>query len=65
MPTAVLLADGMTVDPQFIDSADKRDTPLWCSSITDQLLIDELQYFQTQEFIIRQQQAFDIQQEPK
>jgi HPr kinase/phosphorylase len=46
-PAAVLLADGVTVDQQFIDSAEKSATPLWCSSIPDKLLIDELQYFLT------------------
>lgn len=46
-PAAVLLADGVAVDAQFINSAEKSATPLWHSSIPDKLLIDELQYFLT------------------
>ena len=46
-PAAVLLADGIAVDGQFISSAEKSSTPLWRSSVPDKLLIDELQYFLT------------------
>ncbi|MCB1867997.1 MAG: HPr(Ser) kinase/phosphatase [Gammaproteobacteria bacterium] len=46
-PAAVLLADGVAVDAQFISSAEKSGTPLWHSSIPDKLLTDELQYFLT------------------
>ena len=46
-PAAVLLADCIAVDAQFIDSAEKSGTPLWRSSIPDKPLTDELQYFLT------------------
>jgi len=46
-PAAVLLADGVPVDGQFVNYAERSGTPLWCSALPDKMVIDELQYFLT------------------
>lgn len=46
-PAAVLLADGVSVDGQFVNFAERSGTPLWRSAQPDKLVIDELLYFLT------------------
>ena len=47
-PAAVMLADGIEVDQQFIDAAEKHNTPVFLSDLPDQRVLNDLQYYLNQ-----------------
>ena len=47
-PAAVVLVDGIGVDREFLDFAERTGTPLLCSALPDNQLLSDLQYYLSQ-----------------